>query len=93
MLLKFVAIALIGSFMLSPFVSPKPAEGGILTRVIAKAAYGTTKTAIKAYKTKKKMPIVAGYKKGANPLPQGYNASTTYKNMWNSIMSDLGLIK
>jgi len=42
------------------------------------------------YKPKKKLPITGGFKPGRDPLPKGTTPSSTYRNMWESIKSDLG---
>lgn len=87
---KLLAIILVGSLLFIP-VNPREANGNILGRIVTKAAYGVTNTAINSFKVKKKLPIIAGYKRGGDPLPKGTNATQTYRNVWASIKSDLGI--
>jgi hypothetical protein len=39
---------------------------------------------------KKKLPIIAGYKKDKNPLPQGRTAKDNYKEAWSLLKKELG---
>ena len=87
---RLLAIVLIGSLLFIP-VNPKEAHGNMLGRIVAKVAYGVTNTAINSFKAKKKLPIVAGYKKGRDPLPKGTNPGSVRSKIWESIKSDLGL--
>lgn len=87
---KILAIVLVGSLLFIP-VNPREAYGNMLGRIVSKVVYGATNTVINSYKVKKKLPIVAGYKKGKDPLPKGTNATQTYKNIWAAIKNDLGI--
>lgn len=87
---KLLAIVLIGSLLFIP-VNPKEAHGNMLARIVSKTAYGITNAAINSFKVKKKLPIVAGYKKGRDPLPKGTTPGNVRSKMWQSIKSDLGL--
>lgn len=87
---KLLTIVLIGSLLFIP-INPREAHGNMLGRIVSKVAYGVTNTAINSFTTKKKLPIVAGYKRGRDPLPKGTTPGGTYKRIWLSIKSDLGL--
>ncbi|MBC2723325.1 hypothetical protein [Desulfosporosinus sp.] len=90
---KILSIVLIGSLLFIP-INPKEAHGNMLARIVSKVAYGTTKAAIngfKANKAKNKLPIIAGYKKGRDPLPKGTTPAMVRGKIWESIKRDLGL--
>lgn len=101
-LIKVMTIVLAGSIVLHPVPKAEPVQAGVISKITKKIVYDTTNTLIdKAkedkkkldnpnYKPKKKLPVIAGYKPGKNPLPKGTNSTQTYKNIWQSIKSDLG---
>ena len=84
-----LTIVLIGALLIP--VNSKEAHGNMLGRIVSKAAYSVTNTAINSFKAKKKLPLVAGYKKGRDPLPKGTNPATVRSKIWQSIKGDLGL--
>lgn len=86
---KILSIVLIGLLFIP--INPKEAHGNMLGRIVSKVAYGTTKTVINSFKAKKMPPIIAGYKKGRDPLPKGTTPAMVRGKIWESIKSDLGL--
>ena len=100
-MIKIMALILAGSFVFAPV--QQLAQAGTIGNISRKIVNTTTKTLIEKgkekqkqidnpnYVPKKKMPIIAGYKKGRNPLPKSVTPVNTYRNIWLSIMSELGL--
>lgn len=98
-LIKIMTVVLAGSIVLSPVPKAEPMQAGIISKIVNK----TTRTIINDlhekqkqidnpnYKPKKKLPITGGFKPGRDPLPKGTTPAGTYRNIWESIKSDLGL--
>ncbi|WP_088227836.1 hypothetical protein [Desulfosporosinus sp. FKB] len=94
-LIKVMMVILAGSLVLSP-VATSSRQAGKITNTITKKIIDDAKEKRKHlenpnYKPKKKMPIIAGFKKGRDPLPKGTNPKQTYKNIWLTLKNDLGL--
>jgi hypothetical protein len=87
---RIMSLAIIGCLVLIP-INAKPVQAGLAGKLISKIVFTTAKTVIDKGKGKKMMPIVAGYKKGKNPLPKGTNATQTYKNIWQTLKNDIGI--
>lgn len=87
-----MALILAGSFVLSPTPAPEQQAGKItnkITSTITKTILDDAKEKRKQidnpnYKPKKKLPIIAGYKPGKNPMPKGTTPAQTYKGIWDS---------
>lgn len=94
-LIKIMALILAGSFVLSPTPAQTPQAGKITTtitnKIIDDAKEKQKKIDNPNYKPKKKLPIIAGFKPGRDPLPKGTNPKQTYKNIWATLKSELGL--
>lgn len=93
-LIKVMMLILAGSFVLSP-VHAEYRQAGKITNTITKKIIDDAREKQKQienpnYKPQKKLPIIAGYKKGYDPLPKGTNPMQTYKNIWLTLKSDLG---
>jgi CDP-diacylglycerol pyrophosphatase len=94
-LIKVVMVILAGSLVLSPTPAQNPQAGKITSTITKKIIDDATEKRKQQenpnYKPKRKMPIIAGYKKGRDPLPKGTNPKQTYKNIWITLKNDLGL--
>ena len=88
--IKTLSFAIIGSLVLLT-VQPKPVQAGLVGKVITKIVFTATKTAIDKSKDKKMLPIVAGFKKGKNPLPKSVTPASTFKNILETLKNDIGL--
>lgn len=100
--IKVMTVVLAGSLVLSP-VPQEPAQAGVISKITKKIVYDSTNKIIDNakekkkqqentnYVPKKKLPITAGYKRGADPLPKGTNAKQTYRNIWQTIKNDIGI--
>lgn len=94
-LIKVMMLILAGSLVLSP-VTTQYHQAGKVTNTITKKIIDNAREKQKQidnpnYKPKKKLPIIAGYKPGKNPLPKGTTPAQTYKNIWQTLKNDLGL--
>lgn len=96
-LIKFMTVILAGSIVLSPVPAPTPApQAGKITNKITNSIIKDLHEKQKQidnpnYKPKKKIPITGGFKHGHDPLPKGTTPAGTYRNIWESLKSDLGL--
>ena len=98
-LISIMMVILAGTFVLSPIQPPTPQAGKItnkITNTITKTIIDNAKEKKKQidnpnYKPKRRLPIIGGYKPGKNPLPKSVTPAQTYKNIWASLKSELGL--
>lgn len=93
-LIKVMSLVLAGSIVLHPVPQPHQ-EAGKLTNKIVNTSIKTIleKAQEKANppaKSKQKLPIIAGYKPGQNPLPEGRTPQQNYQEAWKLLKNELG---
>ncbi|WP_407308785.1 hypothetical protein [Desulfosporosinus sp. SB140] len=94
--IKIMMLILAGTFVLSPVTTQNQQAGKITSTITKKIIDDATEKRKQLenpnYKPKKKkLPIIAGFKLGHDPLPKGTNPKQTYKNLWLTLKNDLGL--
>ena len=91
--IKLMAILLGGSLVLTPIHTPQAGKitNKIENTIIDKAREKRKQIDDPNYIPKKKPPITAGYKPGANPLPETITPAQNYQNIWTLLKKELGL--
>jgi hypothetical protein len=88
-IIKVMIVVLAGSVVMTPTPQAGKHTNKIQKVIIEKSKEKRKEIDNPNYKPKK-LPIIAGYKDGANPLPQGRTAKENYQEAWSLLKKELG---